>query len=1454
MAAGSTICCSAFDPTLFWDVVEDNEPTWYYASPTMHQMILAEANNRPEALAKSKLRLICNAAGGLLPSLACNLRDTFDCVVLPSYGMTECMPISSPLLDYKLDRPGTSGISVGPELSILDGNDAPMASGAVGRIAVRGYPLFEGYLKEDGIIERSPFTTAGWFDTGDMGYLDPDGYLYLTGRSKEVINRGGELISPFEVEEAILVATQDKLSPIFGRVKAALAFAMPHDTLQEVVGVVLAVPPKTLKPCIRTLRDAVKDSLNQVKWPDFVVYMEDLPRNNNKIVRVKLAQRLGLKDISTDTLLALRHWDAVCPPPNTPLTDNIIGMRCWSDVELVTDELKALIGSNLDVFVRPTKTDGFPQAYIAPISGDVSIAGAPSTDDLLFALSRRIDGPSMPGTLSCLQDPFPRDVFGGVDAVALDKMYASPADAGDNDLEGMSPVESRVARIYAEILQCGVSQLAPSSDFFQMGGDSLRAGRLLSQLRKEFQARLPIDILFTHGSIESVATAIEATAPPEKLRPATTTKETTNTVELPFELSQTRSSTNPLLLIIQLIPIFGLYPMKRALTWTIFMYLLSKTFSWSLSHTLIGRLCCLVICLFIGRAITKFICPFLAIAAKWIIIGRYKPGLYPMWGNYHTRWWFVQKLIAIAGRGHFSYNDVTLVWYYRMLGAKIGRGVKIHKGATLGEYDLVQLDDGVNLDRCIVRAFAVERNTHMLLAPVHLCKDSSVGLTSIVAPGSVIPPGTCIGPNSSSWELQDADETNRDLSSNRIPGANLFLDILVCVPLALLVTVVQGGPWVIGLLGIVKTEPVQSSDPVLGVITWFAAPKRIGFHYLALIMNAYFGPMAWFLAVLVLRYCLVKTVFGPQQPGKAATRSQMQKLRMSLMAKIAPGNRFHELLAIFGSHYEMTSRFYRAMGSRVGKRVYWPGSGPSVQDYELIHVGDDVVFGSRSHLVTSDGYGSTPIVIGNNAMVADRVVILPGVSIGERTVLGSGAVTRYEKHYDSDTVWVGSKQGDAVCLSRPGGISGTATASELISSSDSSVDQEKKGLMTSTTTEFSMSGTSTLCNTPRRLSIEGFDAKTLCGTPRNNSFQNLVSKDGALVASKSSVTLAPSEKSRSLTDIFTMKRSATRPTLKSAHPSMIAIKSLKRSPSTFDTLVAHRNQPKPKPIADSPPSISATAFGRAYYDGLAPYYVYGAKIITAYCSFFTILTAFYWNVSTVSSIQIMARILTIGANTAIHVLEPTHAARPIVVYLLFSVLISLLLLFQTIAILAFIILSKYLLLGTRKPGNYDWDKSPYCQRWQVFLTIEKLRKNCFGGHGILQLLTGTHYIVQYYRFMGADIGQDVALFASGNPSCLLTEPDLLHIGSRVAIDDASLVGHINSRGKFDLNELHVGERSVMRSGTRLLSGARMGADAVLLEHTLVMAGDVVDDASVVQGWPGEEWAGRDRSQIGLLSG
>jgi hypothetical protein len=268
-------------------------------------------------------------------------------------------------------------------------------------------------------------------------------------------------------------------------------------------------------------------------------------------------------------------------------------------------------------------------------------------------------------------------------------------------------------------------------------------------------------------------------------------------------------------------------------------------------------------------------------------------------------------------------------------------------------------------------------------------------------------------------------------------------------------------------------------------------------------------------------------------------------------------------------------------------------------------------------------------------------------------------------------------------------------------------------------------------------------------------------------------------------------------------------------------------------------ATSSSPFGRAFYEGQAPYHVFGPWTIFLYSTFTTIFTAFYWNISSIGALQLVAKLI----QTSDPVTRPDTPFRPVLIFALFTAFIAVLHTAQAVLALGIVVAAKWVLIGRRQVGNYDWDKSSYCQRWQLFLTIEKLRRHCYGGAGVVGLLTGSHYAVMYFRALGATIGKDCSLFSGGLPSLMFTEPDLLTLGDRVAVDDASLVSHINSRGVFNLNPLVVGDRSVLRSGSRLLSGANMGQDTMLLEHTLVMAGDVVDDGVTYQGWPAEGFEG-----------
>ena len=608
----------------------------------MHSTILSEAANRVDAVAKNSIRLVCNAAGGLLPSLAVQLQNTFKCTVLPSYGMTECMPISTPPLDYHLDRPGTLGVSAGPEIAILDGNDKRLSPREIGRIAVRGASLFPGYLKSD-YIDSSVFTRDGWFDTGDMGFLDKDGYLYVTGRSKEVVNRGGELISPFEVEEAIMVAAANFDSPVYQRISEALAFSVPHDVLQEVVGVALVTPSGKPRPDIRQLNEAVKSSLRQTKWPVVIVYMDSLPRKNNKILRVRLGERLSFDTLSDDTKLAERHFEATCPPKEAPLSEKIRKKPCKIDCVALASAVGAISGPQYESHIIEAEYDGLPELIVAPIDVQLSSLSAQSAlDNALTRLHQELDGYLVPTSITHLDVPFPLDSQGVLDKVQLNTLLQLQI---PGSVESTS-TERKICDLFSQLLRCPVAVLTPQSDFFDIGGDSLKAGRLLSMLRIEFQVRLPIGDLFRNSEIRKLASIVD-----ERYSTHEVMKDNPPRVFPLPGCTKTYSSTNPLILCIQLLPIVLLYPIKRAFQWTLFLYFLTYSILiFPVKTTLIERFLYLVISLTLAKFGSQICSPIVGIAIKWLVIGRYRAGMYPMWGPYHTRWWLVEKALLIAGK------------------------------------------------------------------------------------------------------------------------------------------------------------------------------------------------------------------------------------------------------------------------------------------------------------------------------------------------------------------------------------------------------------------------------------------------------------------------------------------------------------------------------------------------------------------------------------------------------------------------------------------------------------------------------------------------------------------------------------------------------------------------------------------------------------------------------------
>ena len=624
----------------------------------MHSTILSEATHRMEAVASHRIRLICNAAGGLLPSLAVQLQETFCCTVLPSYGMTECMPITTPPLNYLLDRPGTSGVSAGPEISILDESDQCLPSRKIGRIAVRGAPVFSGYMTP-AYTDFSTFTRDGWFDTGDVGFLDEEGYLYVTGRSKEVVNRGGEIISPFEVEEAIMVAANTPGSPVYLRISEALAFSVPHDVLQEVVGVVLATPLGKPRPDIRQLNEAIKISLHHTKWPMTIVYMDSLPKKNNKSLRLHFAERLSYDPLNDSMKLADRQFEAKCPPEEASLSETIIKKLCEIDCIMVASAARTILGSQHDAYAFKSNYDGLPELLVAPRDDSLPCSSVKlALSDALKRLYDELDGYLVPTRIAYLDQPFPESIRGDINKIRLYSIFQLRQSRSS---ELTLSTEQKIYDIFGQLLRRPAYDFTAQSDFFDMGGDSLKAGCLLSLLRNEFQVRLPIGELFRNSKVGNLCTLVD-----ENLSSCELTKDVI-LKERPLPgCTTTHSSTNPFLLCIQLLPIAVFHPIKRAFQWTLFLYVLNYFITFNPLHTTLSeRFLFLTLSLTLAKVGSQLCSPIAGIVFKWLVIGRYRAGMYPMWGFYHTRWWLVEKALSIAGKvSNAIFYSILQHWIY----------------------------------------------------------------------------------------------------------------------------------------------------------------------------------------------------------------------------------------------------------------------------------------------------------------------------------------------------------------------------------------------------------------------------------------------------------------------------------------------------------------------------------------------------------------------------------------------------------------------------------------------------------------------------------------------------------------------------------------------------------------------------------------------------------------------
>jgi acyl-CoA synthetase (AMP-forming)/AMP-acid ligase II len=288
LSAGASVWCApGFDAMKFFGWLRDARPSWYTAVPTMHQAILSRAPRNLEVIEQVPLRFLRSSSASLPAQVMVALAETFRCPVIEAYGMTEAAhQMASNPLPPRAQKPGSVGVAAGPLLRIAHEVENRLIEGT-GEVVISGPNVTPGYESNAEANAKSFFEAEGrrWFRTGDQGALDVEGYLTLTGRLKEIINRGGEKISPLEVDGVLMD------HPAIAQV---VAFAVPHPKLGEEVGAAVVLR-EGHQASEREIRDFAAARMADFKVPRHVVILAEIPKGaTGKLQRIGLAEKLGL--------------------------------------------------------------------------------------------------------------------------------------------------------------------------------------------------------------------------------------------------------------------------------------------------------------------------------------------------------------------------------------------------------------------------------------------------------------------------------------------------------------------------------------------------------------------------------------------------------------------------------------------------------------------------------------------------------------------------------------------------------------------------------------------------------------------------------------------------------------------------------------------------------------------------------------------------------------------------------------------------------------------------------------------------------------------------------------------------------------------------------------------------------------------------------------------------------
>ena len=287
MKAGASVCASnGFNAIKFLDLAKSEKINWYSGVPTMHQTILLRARRNSEIAKELKLRLIRSSSASLPPAVFKDLNDVFNCPVIEAYGMTEAThQMTSNPLPPKQQKAGFVGLPAGPEVCIMSENGDVLKQGEEGEVCIKGENVTLGYDNNEEANKTS--FTNGWFRTGDQGYFDKEGYLKISGRLKEIINKGGEKISPLEVDNVLMD------HPFIDQ---AVCFGYDDKMLGE--NIASAIIIKSGETCSENdVLEYAQEKLAKFKIPKKIFFVEEIPKGaTGKLQRNVLAKKFGLNN------------------------------------------------------------------------------------------------------------------------------------------------------------------------------------------------------------------------------------------------------------------------------------------------------------------------------------------------------------------------------------------------------------------------------------------------------------------------------------------------------------------------------------------------------------------------------------------------------------------------------------------------------------------------------------------------------------------------------------------------------------------------------------------------------------------------------------------------------------------------------------------------------------------------------------------------------------------------------------------------------------------------------------------------------------------------------------------------------------------------------------------------------------------------------------------------------